>query len=239
MYALVDDLIKGLLDEQQVDQVWAEMLDNPELFAYYRTQIGLVVELNDENYQKNIKVKPIFNWWLAAAAAVILLISVSGYFVQQSNQKEKAIEAFIAFNAYDLQNLDAYRSTNTYDSTFKTKVTQATTALLLGDVQEALTLYTKLINTTTHSNEMNALLHFNSALVYYADKNYTLSFNDLEKATTFDTEAKLRAKINCQKLKILVAEKKFNEAKSFANQCLEEDIALTKSQRDFIKKIAE
>lgn len=237
MYPLVDDLIKGRLNEQQVDQVWAEMLQNTDLFAYYRTQIGLSVELNKSVTIKSVKSKKL-NWWYAVSAAAILILSISAYFFHISNQYEKEYQAFIAFNAYDLESFDAFRAINTDDSTFNTMVTQATTALLLGDVEKAVELYTNLINNNNYEVELKALLHFNRALVFYAKKDYNKSLTDLETSLNLTNEVELENKIDCQKLKVFVAQGKLKEAKSFAQECLNTNLSLTKSQRAFIEKIA-
>jgi len=238
MYPLVDDLIKGRLNEQEVDQVWTEILNNPELFAYYRTQIGLTVELSKSGYKRQVK-KSISKWWYAVAAAALLVISVGLYLFSASAQNEKEFQAFIAFNAYDLESFDAYRSNKSDDSTFNSKITQATTSLLLGEIENAINMYSTLIENSIFENEVNALLYFNRSLVYFAKKDYEMSFSDLKKALSLTKDETLKNKIVYQKLKVLVAQEKFKEARSYAIKCLQSNLTLTKSQRAYIKSIAE
>jgi len=237
MYPLVDDLIKGRLNELEVDQVWTEMLNNPELFNYYRTQIGLTVELSKSGYKRRVK-KTITKAWYGVAAAALLLIIVSVFMFNASGPNEKEYQAFIAFNAYDLESFDAYRSNDSDDSTLNSKITQATTALLLGDIENSIEMYSNLIEKNDYGNEVTALLYFNRALVYFANKDYAMSFSDLKKSLLLTKEKTLESKIIFHQLKVLVAQENFKEAKSFAIKYLKMPQTLTKSQRAFIEKIA-
>lgn len=235
MYTIIDKLISGGLSETEEDQIWEAMMKDPDLFSYYRTQIGLISELN-QSAQKPSKAQPLRKkqWFIAIAA--VLMIAVTTFLLVESKKQNDLLNDFLALNPYDIETLENYRSDSLTKSDFAKRANNAISKLVTKDYLTATRLYDELLEEPIINNETKAKLHFNKALVSYALESYDESEVHLNQASLLSTRENLIVKINCAKLKILLVQEQFEEAKTYAKECVINS-SIPTEQKMLIKKL--
>lgn len=235
MYNKIDQLISGSLSEEERDQVWEAMMKDPELFGYYRVQLGLAVEIKKGGIL-NKGVKPLFrlNWVYAAAA--VLVLAVSSFLFILNSQQNSQLNDYLAFNPYDIESFESYRSNSLNENALSAKTSDAVNKLVTNDFNGAIEVYNQLLVHENLETEITAMLLYNKSLALYALEQYKSSEELLIRAFDLSSNELLKAKIVCSRLKILVAENRIEEAKKMAEYCLKNN-SMENHQKQFIQKL--
>lgn len=236
MYKKIDQLISGALSEEEQDLVWEAMMKEPELFGYYRAQIGINAVLQQDKVLRN--ESPSFQVkWVFAAAAVLLLL-VSSYLFVIKNEQSKQLNQYLSFNPYDIESVENYRSDTLNQSEISTQASKAVYSILNADYTAAISIYNALINNeeVIANPNLHAKLLYNRSLAKYASEDFTSSEADLLVAQRISTDEVITSKIICARVKTLIADGRLLEAKDIASHCLKSSL-LTENQKHFIKSL--
>ncbi|MDZ7658379.1 hypothetical protein [Fodinibius sp.] len=99
----IDQYVNGKLSAQEVDELWAELIQDGYHLDYLKSVANLkaVIEQKREEQKEHTNQKPY--WYYAAAAAIALLIAVVGV-MNISTQQQSSVEPISSIE------LDYYRS---------------------------------------------------------------------------------------------------------------------------------
>ncbi len=178
----IDQYINGQLSAQEVDELWAELIQDGYHLDYMKSVANLktVIERRRERNQSAKKKK---YWYYAAAAAIALLIAVVGV-MNITMQNDATVQPVASIE------LDYYRSG---DGVIATEVTDKETiqdAIKLantGRVEEAISMLdTELAKASEPS--WIAELSLNLGSLHYNQGNYQESIEYYQKVTAHDDE---------------------------------------------------
>jgi len=100
----IDRYVAGQLSQEEIDELWVELVQHDEYMAYLETSANLK-EITRDKQEKSAKGRPA--WMYAAAAVVLLLLAVIGVMQYQNNTALGDIEPISQIEP------DYYRSTDT------------------------------------------------------------------------------------------------------------------------------
>lgn len=104
----IDQYIEGQLSENEIDDLWAEIVQSQEHIDYLNTMANMRGAVEEKQKAKSIRTV----WMYAAAAAIVVLIAIVGV-MQFVNISDKPSE----LAAIESIELDYYRSTDTINGT--------------------------------------------------------------------------------------------------------------------------
>lgn len=162
----IDQYINGQLSAQEVDELWAELIQDEYHLDYLKSAANLKAVIERKREARRAKQKKKY-WYYAAAAAVALLIAVLGV-MNLSFQNEMSVEPVANVE------LDYYRSGDgAIDSSSESEVIRNAIKLAnTGRVGEAITLLdTELENASEPS--WIAKLSLNLGSLQYNEGDYT------------------------------------------------------------------
>ncbi|HLR31821.1 MAG TPA: hypothetical protein VK074_04990, partial [Fodinibius sp.] len=70
----IDLYVEGELDNEQVDELWSELINNSNALGYLKTAVD-INEINDEEYEERVRIttqKRTLNYWYLSAALVLI-----------------------------------------------------------------------------------------------------------------------------------------------------------------------
>lgn len=97
----IDQYINGELSANEIDELWVEIVQNPEYMNYLNTMTNLKEVVKDEKQPGLRKV-----WMYAAAAVIVLLLAVVGTLRFMNPENPASVEPISSIE------LDYYRSTD-------------------------------------------------------------------------------------------------------------------------------
>jgi len=154
--------VEGRLSPQEVDDLWAELIDNEYYHDYLKSAVNLkkVADEKEEdtgsdNFGSNRQV------WLSAAAAILLMVGAATIFNLSTGSNEM-VEPVASIE------LDYYRSADgsATESVDSEVVRQAISAANMGEVTEALELLKNELETTNSDHERAELLVTSGSILY-------------------------------------------------------------------------
>lgn len=149
----IDAYLKGKLAEEEVDQLWVELLKNPEYIDLLETEIAVKQILQDRQSKKAdtpvtpISKNPILdNWkWLAAAASVVILVIAINLLKVDSEQALNQLALGDINIAENLASPEVLRNQAGDLSAADSLLNIGFRAAVSGQVSKALELYQKVI----------------------------------------------------------------------------------------------
>jgi len=85
----IDRYVAGQLSQEEIDELWVELVQHDEYMAYLETSANLK-EITRDKQEKSAKDRPA--WMYAAAAVVLLLLAVIGVMQYQNRNTLSDIE---------------------------------------------------------------------------------------------------------------------------------------------------
>ncbi len=185
----IDAYANGHLSEAQADELWAQLLEQPDYIEYLKTEIALthiyhseksghlrLVEDDKSQHQKKQKPEStgaIRWWWFAAAAAIVLIVVFTNLFI---NNPENNIRQWsetqigLAENLASIPVTRALKQIPTADSLlnagFRTAINENT--------QKAIGIY-RLVLEKYHQPKIVAKANLNLGILQYNNSSYKAS----------------------------------------------------------------
>lgn len=158
----IEAYVDGKLSANEVDELWAELLDN-EYYYDYMKSVASLKKISEEQekvsgFQKMESRKQV---WLSAAAAVLLMIGSAAIF-NLSTESSEVIQPITSIE------LDYYRSSDGMVSEDKESdvVRRAISTANTGDVAEALKLINEELQKTNSEYHYAELLITSGSILY-------------------------------------------------------------------------
>jgi tetratricopeptide (TPR) repeat protein len=182
----IDAYIRGELTEEQVDELWVELLKKPEYMDLLETEIDLArlyrAGKNSKNKQR--RSESIVYWKWVAAAAVALLVVYINFF---GSSNDESIREWTQGPINLLDNMASAEITRSdanipsADSVLNT----AFKAAINGDTKEAANIY-EMILEQKQDSILRSKASFNLGILQYNAKDYGDSINHLREALAAD-----------------------------------------------------
>jgi len=158
----IEEYVDGRLSPQEVDELWAELINN-EYYLDYMKSVASLKKIGEERQRKSEEVsnEPNKRVWLSAAAAVLLLIGSAALF-SLSTETSEMIKPVSSIE------LDYYRSADgmATESVESDVVRRAISTANTGEVNAALSLLNQELEYTTTEIEQAELLITSGSILY-------------------------------------------------------------------------
>ncbi|MEX1062115.1 MAG: tetratricopeptide repeat protein [Balneolaceae bacterium] len=164
----IDFYVNGKLDDQEVEELWVELIQNDDAFDYLKTVASLrdIAEREQKHINGGTGRKTVRNrWQMAAVAALVLIAGVFG--LLRTGGEADLVEPI------DSIELDYYRSTETVPDTSDEEqvIREAIILANRGDYRQALNLIESELEKTGEANS-RALLFINAGSILYNTSMY-------------------------------------------------------------------
>ena len=178
----IDLYVNGKLSEEQVDELWAELIQNEYYLDYTKSVVNLKAVISQGRKSKELtptyQLRKIASYGVAAAIAII--IGVIGVLNYTATNNPTDLEA-LPWIEYD-----TYRSSNDSPAITNNEVIKNAIRLANdGNTEEAIELLEAEITVVTDSEEL-ALLSLSLGSIQYNYGNYTDALNSFQSATDND-----------------------------------------------------
>lgn len=158
----IEAYVDGNLTSNEVDELWAELLDNEYYYDYMKSVAGLkkISEEREEesNLQKAESQKKI---WLSAAAAILFMIGAATIF-NISTETAEVIKPVSSIELDYYRSADGMASDNMESDVVRRAISTANT----GDVAEALSLINEELEKSNSEYEQAELLITSGSILY-------------------------------------------------------------------------
>lgn len=172
----IDLYVNGRLDAEQVDELWAELIQDEYYMDYMKSVANLKSLIDDKKDQKSSAEIYSFQKVLryAAAAAVILIASLVGFYNINSPGE-------VSVSPLDQIGLDVMRNAEGIAENVKNDVIRRAIQLATeGDVQQAITILEEELE-VTEEPQLVADLALSLGSIQYNNGDYAASVTNFEK----------------------------------------------------------
>ena len=186
----IDAYIKGRLSEEEAQQLWEELIKQPEYIDLLETELGVKSILakqssGDEDQSSSAEEASILyrfkssKKWIAAAAAVAILV-VAVNFLQMNTSQDIGNAALSEINiAENLSSAQILRSQKTDITPADSLLNRGFEAAISGDISKALTYYDQIIE--KHKEKPAAVkAHLNKGIILYNSSSFKESIGSFE-----------------------------------------------------------
>ncbi len=186
----IEQYVNEQLTQQQIDDLWAELIRNEEALDYLKTVAtlrkiadeedtsGLVSDQNNDSFNRVQR-----NWLIAAAAAVVLIVASFG--IVQTILEPDVVEPIASIE------LDYYRSADglaeAEDSVGEAKIREAIIMANQGEYQQALQILEEGLITVSDTS-IRAMMHMNAGSILYNINQYEEAASQFEQALSIEHE---------------------------------------------------
>ncbi len=182
----IEDYLNGKLGPDEIDELWAHLLQYPEYYSHLKIQAGLKKKHRNRLKEKNLKektkkripIKPSLTIALAAVIVIALFL-----FLYRSHMNSVIKPPLKEFSLLHLVTPDVTRSSADQLPDLQQSFHNAFLLSVSGDIDGALATYKRLLEEETNHDAVK----FNMAILYYNRKNYPKA-------------ASLFARISCSEL---------------------------------------
>jgi len=175
----IDAYLKGQLSEEEVQELWIQLMKQPEYISMLQTEVDVARIYKSEAKNKPI---PLYYWkWIASAAAIILLV-VSINVLSDNEQKsiDEWSQEFIVL-ADNLSSAEVKRSsTNTLD-TADSLLNTGFKAAVSGQHQTAMAIFEKIIAQYDSDGPVSKA-HLNLGILKYNAGDFEGSIDNFKNA---------------------------------------------------------
>jgi len=159
----IDLYVEGELDNEQVDELWSELINNSNALGYLKTAVD-INEINDEEYEERVRIttqKRTLNYWYLSAALV--LIAGAFVFLQIEAGATESVQPVT-----DIE-LNSYRSVDNI-SDDEAVLREATELANQGNYEAAVRIIDVELNRTDDPYTKSHLLIQSGSILYNAAK---------------------------------------------------------------------
>lgn len=190
----IDLYIKGELSQDEIDELWKEFLQDPELYDWFETELhlrSLIKKGKKPNFSTDKKpsdstqssFKRYKVWFYAAAAAVILAIGLQFF----SFEQEEPLPG-LALTEIEQSNLigaDVLRSDDSPAENVNVAINSALAAAYEGETAEAIEQFQELLNQSPN-NQQQARIEMNLGILFYNSGDYESAKNHFQSITEIE-----------------------------------------------------
>ena len=176
----IDAYLKGKLSEQEVEELWVELLQKPEYIALLETEID-VKRVYKAKQQQDTSTNTYWKWIAAAAAIAILVISINVL----SDNTPKPIEEWTKAEITLSENLASAEVTRsaTKISSSDSLLNAGFKAAIEGDTNQAIGIYKNIINRYNDTGIISKA-YLNLGIIQYNFGEYSYGIESFKKAIT-------------------------------------------------------
>lgn len=180
----IDAYLDGKLSRQEVDELWADLIGNPEYYKYFETNLHLRKLYSQHQSSSNQpttagsstsfihKLKPGWYWYVAAAAVLIIAISINLLKMSRDDSMDKLAVEEISSN--QIESPDIMRSDSGKTKKSDSLLNLGYHATITGDIRKAENIYNTIINDfDDQSSSIQA--HLNLGILKYNKQEYQLA----------------------------------------------------------------
>lgn len=160
--------INGTLTQEEIDQLWAELLRQPEYLEYFKTSVNLHAVAKEEQVANlPAKQEPGQNPWVRLMAAAVLLIAMAaGFFLWYDQQSVQVVP-----EAIDRIELDIMRSAAEVPEQDQQPLQQA--LMMVADEQtDQARKFLDSLRSAAHSGELKIETVITRAVIDYNEGHY-------------------------------------------------------------------
>ena len=202
----IDAYLAGTLSQQEVDELWADLISDPDYYEYFETNIYLRKLYSDYRSSTSPqgsdarsastvihKLSDRWHWYVAAASILILLgISVLTLNHRASLKKLSVKE----INSNNIESPDIMRSDSGKTKKSDSLLNLGYHATITGNISRAEEIYTNIIN-NYNDRSSNIMAHLNLGILKYNNKEFRLAkehFSTVIKKTKQQEDRRLQEK---------------------------------------------
>lgn len=172
----IDRYIAGELNTEEIDQLWSDLLDYPELVDELKVQAtlkSLYKEDNTSSVQEQsysyISTLKFYKWILPAAAVLLITVGLGIYSLLSTEQKPEAIESI---SIAELRSPDVQRSgEDEYLTGTDSLLHAGYNAAVNNDIQPAISYFQQAADADLDTNSEVQARH-NLGILYYNDRDF-------------------------------------------------------------------
>lgn len=172
----IDAYLKGTLSAREGEELWIELLKNPEYLQYLETEIAVKSILREsqnkpEEKQASVSVLRQSWKWIAAAASVAILVVAINF---MGGETQQSLQQLTLKNISMAENLAApmvFRSQKTDLSEADSLMNVGFEAALSGNLARALEIYETVIQ-KFEQEQVSAQAHLNIGIIKYNNGEY-------------------------------------------------------------------
>lgn len=194
----IDLYICGRLNQDQIDELWVEMIENPNAYAYLKTTVtlqkiaknkGAIGSETNPGF-KNItisKARSSKNWKkYAAAAAIVVSAGIGGSYIIESNSD--LVDAS-GFKPYDKLEFVVYRSSENSQqlNDANQALKKAIDSALMGDTSQVLILLNSILE-STDDELIKAEAYLNIGILEYNSNDFNAAAMSLQNAALLSSD---------------------------------------------------
>lgn len=184
----IDAYIKGLLNEEQILELWAQFAQNPSLLEDLELEIGIkkIIEEASTTGEPSLKIAkklsmplPVWTWHAAAAAVILVIALVQLFGIPPKTELQQFVLNTVP--ADQIETADAVRSKEVTLSIADSLLNLGFNAFINGNNTEALSLYNEVID-KYDTEPYGSKAYLNKGILLYNTAEYDSSISAFEKA---------------------------------------------------------
>lgn len=173
--------IKNQLSDDEIDLLWADLIQNPYYLDYLKTAANLKEILSETNHKANIiqipgAFKRYKRYWMAVAASLALLIGVISVVLNSSKAPDS-----IAVQPLQTLALQNVRSVQINNNTPTSRIQQAIGLVNEGKISQAMTIFKSLTNIKDNPS-IGATAYIDMGIIHYNRKAFNLALDNFTSA---------------------------------------------------------
>ncbi|MEX0660813.1 MAG: tetratricopeptide repeat protein [Balneolaceae bacterium] len=179
----IEDYIHGKLSAKEIDELWAELIEDDYYLDYLKSMAALKKILNENSRKKSKRFTlSTSSKWISAAAAILVIV---GSFVvfDLSVQPSESIQPIAAIELDYYRSADGSASELEDEDTMRMAITEANQ----GNIDEALKMLDKQIEEATTDAE-KAELMITAGSILYNGGRYSEAIDRFENAISLNLE---------------------------------------------------
>ena len=165
------------LNDEEVEQLWAELIASPYYYDYLKTAANVKYLLNQEKARQEIKKKR--TYWMAIAASIAITIGILTLVFQINRSTVNGIKPLD-----DLAFINM-RSAEVINDTPQSQIQRGINLANSGKVPEAITLFTK-IKEENQKAKIKSMADLNLGIVYYNEHSYRKAIESFKDVISTD-----------------------------------------------------
>ena len=160
----INRYVNTRLNENEVEQLWADLIASPYYYDYLKTAANVKYLLNQEKEKRTTIQRR--TYWMAIAASIAITIGILSLVFQFNHSANNAIKPLddLAFTNM--------RSAEIVNDTPQSQLQRGINFANSGKVSEAITLFTK-IKEDNESAKVKSMADLNLGIVYYNQHDYS------------------------------------------------------------------
>lgn len=176
----IDAYLNGDLSQQEVDELWADLISNPDYYNYFSTYVHLKKYYADQQQSTQFsdtsekeasvhKLIPTKYWYIAAAAILVAVLSVN--LLKMHTGYSLTSWAVDEIPSSDIESPDIMRSDTGKTRKSDSLLNLGYHATITGDINEAENIYATIIN--KYNKQSSAIqAHLNLGILKYNEEEY-------------------------------------------------------------------